>query len=168
MESVTEADIHALATPLTASFTRSLNQIADKEMMVQVTLGIPFQMFDATSKALANEDTASGKPGILDEPDYHSKSSNVPDISKEELIVKMREKSLSYESNALNGLLHIINAYRRGFNNTNPQKGPKHEMVLVNKNPLSDIIKSLDEPNRTLPMLKTIFEKLASNIDNYR
>lgn len=252
-ESAVDSDIHAITAPLAASFTKSLKQMADKEMMVQVTLGIPLQMFDAASKALINEDTASDKPGILDDRNYHSKSTIYPDISKDELTDEINERHLSCEPNALNGLLHIINAYRRGFNNVNPQKGPKHEMVLVNKNPLPDIIKSLDEPenydkwitlcaeliaddfiknddrevswtggsftvsiwkntliqkkidlmavyekayrhgqvgglpelnsaepygpvgvyefrympNRTLPMLKTIFEKLASNIDNF-
>lgn len=147
-QTTTNLDNLTLVTSQNSSFSKSLCKIADQPMMIQVTLGIPLSMFNTASKALAGNKPSADHPGILESAKYHyhSTSTNYPDITRSQLINKMKQYHLTLESNSLTGLLHIINAYRRGLNNTNPHKGPKHEMVLVNKNPLPNVIESLDEP----------------------
>jgi len=141
------SDAQEAANSLNASFSKSLSETADQPMMIQVTLGIPLNMFNAASKALAGQANSSTQPGILESRAYHStETDSHGDIERSQLINKMKQYGLTYESNALTGLLHVINAYRRGINNTNAHDGPKHKMVLVNKNPLPDVIKSLGEP----------------------
>lgn len=118
---------------------------------LQITMGIPLSLIDVVSKAIASGlkgDLGVPSPKMSAERKYYEGNIRVTETyDGNDILNKAGIPPLTLPDPVMpyiRGLAHVINAYVRGIDNPKDQ-GPKHPMILVNKNPLNLIVNSIPQ-----------------------